>query len=58
MGVRSVFSGEGPAPDTPGIVDKRVLARIPQKTGRVHENGGFSERNPITIRVHISFFPV
>jgi len=57
IGVRSVFSGDGPAPETPGTVDTRVLARMPQKTGRMQGNSGFSERNPIAIKVHISFLP-
>ena len=57
IGVRRVFSGEGPAPDTPGTVDKMVFARRPQKTGLSQENGGFSERNPIVISVMISSLP-
>jgi hypothetical protein len=51
IGVSRVFSGVGPAPETPGTVDSRVLARMPQKTGFVKKSEGFSERNPITINV-------
>jgi hypothetical protein len=46
-GVKRVFSAEGPAPETPGTVESRVLARIPQKTGRVQETRGTAERKAI-----------
>ncbi len=46
-GVKRVFSAEGPAPETPGTVESRVLARIPQKTGRVQGTRGTAERNAI-----------
>jgi hypothetical protein len=52
-GVRSVFSGLGPAPDTPGTVERRVLARMPQKSGRVKDGEMFPEINAITIRVPV-----
>jgi hypothetical protein len=33
IGVKTVFSGEGPAPDMPGTVDSMVFASIGAKTG-------------------------
>jgi hypothetical protein len=33
IGVSSVFSAVGPAPDTPGTVERRVFASMPQKAG-------------------------
>jgi len=53
MGVRRVFSAVGPAPETPGSVDNRVFARIPQNTGFLQGNGGFAERNAIVIIAYI-----
>lgn len=47
MGVRSVFSAVGPAPETPDIVDNSVFAKIPQNTGFLQENCGLPERNAI-----------
>jgi len=53
-GVKRVFSADGPAPETPGTVESRVLARIPQKTGLVNEIPGSEERNAIVFIAYIS----
>ena len=52
LGVRRVFSGLGPAPDMPGTVESRVLARMPAKRGDLKEMSGFSERNGIAISAY------
>jgi alpha-ribazole phosphatase CobZ len=51
-GVSTVFSGEGPAPETPGTVEMRVFPRTTAKSGRAGRAGGLPERNgiPISIR--------
>jgi alpha-ribazole phosphatase CobZ len=53
-GVRRVFSGVAPAPETPGTVDNNVFARIPQNKGRLKIISGVSERNPMTIYSNIA----
>jgi hypothetical protein len=52
-GVRRVFSGVAPAPETPGTVERRVLPRIPQKMGFLNVISGISDRNPIVINSYI-----
>jgi hypothetical protein len=49
LGVRSVFSGLGPAPEMPGTVERRVLPRMVAKRGDLNVISGFSERNAIII---------
>jgi len=49
MGVRTVFPGLGPAPDMPGTVERRVLARIMERRGFSGWNGGSGEINCISI---------
>jgi hypothetical protein len=53
-GVRSVFSADGPAPDTPGTVDKMVFARIPQKSGLFTGTRGIDERNVMVSTIRFS----
>jgi hypothetical protein len=48
-GVSTVFSGDIPAPETPGTVERRVFPRTMAKTGRSGRTGGFPERNGIPI---------
>ncbi len=45
FGVSRVFSGVGPAPDMPGMVESRVLPRISAIIGRLGLNCGSFERN-------------
>jgi hypothetical protein len=52
LGVRSVFSGLGPAPDMPGTVESRVLARMPAKRGDLKVISAFSERKSIRISLY------
>jgi hypothetical protein len=40
IGVSRVLSGVGPAPETPGTVERRVFPRILQKTGSFGERSG------------------
>ena len=51
-GVRTVFSGDIPAPDTPGTVERRVFPRMTAKRGRSGRAGRGPERKgiPISIR--------
>jgi hypothetical protein len=49
MGVYSVFSGVGPAPDIPGTVESRVLERMLQNKGRSGRISGFVETNAMRI---------
>ena len=48
-GVISVFSGDGPAPDTPGTVESIVFARILQKIGFLGNIPGFFETKAISL---------
>jgi hypothetical protein len=52
-GVRRVFSGVAPAPETPGTVERSVLPRIPQKMGFLKVISGISDRNPMVITTYI-----
>jgi hypothetical protein len=52
-GVSRVFSAEGPAPDIPGIVERRVFASIPQKTGFEKFMSGVLERKTMVIRSYV-----
>jgi hypothetical protein len=52
-GVRRVFSGVAPAPETPGTVERSVLPRMPQKMGLVKVISGVSDRNPMVINAYI-----
>jgi hypothetical protein len=52
-GVRRVFSGVAPAPETPGTVERSVLPRIPQKRGVLNVICGIPDRNPIEINSYI-----
>jgi hypothetical protein len=45
FGVRRVFSGVGPAPEIPGMVETRVFPRITQKAGFLPERRGAPLRN-------------
>ncbi len=56
IGVSSVFSGVAPAPETPGIVDRRVFPRIPQKSGLLNAISGISERKPMVINGYVFVF--
>jgi hypothetical protein len=49
MGVYSVFSGVGPAPEIPGTVESRVLERMLQNKGRSGRISGFVETNAMRI---------
>ena len=51
-GVRTVFSGDIPAPETPGTVERRVFPSTMANAGFCGLNGGAPERNgiPISIR--------
>jgi hypothetical protein len=51
LGVMRVFSGVGPAPEIPGIVEIIVFPRIAQKIGFLNRIFGDSERNGIVINV-------
>jgi hypothetical protein len=55
-GVRSVFSGLGPAPEMPGTTERRVLARMLQKRGLFGEIPGSAVTNGIGAS-HIHQFP-
>jgi hypothetical protein len=48
-GVRSVFSGGGPAPDTPGTVESIVFASILQNIGFFGNITGFFETKAISL---------
>jgi hypothetical protein len=50
-GVRTVFAGEGPAPETPGTVERSVFPRTTQKSGRSGRFGGLPERKGIPISI-------
>jgi hypothetical protein len=55
-GVKSVFSALGPAPDMPGTVERRVLARILQNRGLLAEIPGLEERYAIgTLTICVGF---
>jgi hypothetical protein len=53
LGVRRVFSGVGPAPEKPGIVEIRVFPRITQNKGFLQGTQGVPERNGISIQMII-----
>jgi alpha-ribazole phosphatase CobZ len=54
MGVNRVAPGVGPAPDTPGTVDSRVLPRILQNSGLLKVHSGIAERNCIDISTYMT----
>jgi hypothetical protein len=58
LGVKRVFSGVGPAPDKPGIVEIMVFPRIIQKIGFLHGIFGDSERKGIDNQRMIIFYPL
>ena len=53
IGVSSVFSAVGPAPEIPGIVERRVFASIEQKTGFENVISGVFERKTMAIRSYV-----
>jgi len=55
LGVRRVFSGVGPAPEMPGMVEIRVLPRMTQKAGFLQEIGGAPVRNGMSTQDRIIF---
>ncbi|OPZ42101.1 MAG: hypothetical protein BWY93_02019 [Euryarchaeota archaeon ADurb.BinA087] len=57
MGVRSVFSGLGPAPEMPGTTESIVLARILQKRGFFALISGLPVTNAISTRSNSSHLP-
>jgi hypothetical protein len=50
-GVRRVFSGVGPAPDNPGMVERRVLARTAPNRGCFGGSPGVPERKDMDLSV-------
>jgi hypothetical protein len=50
-----VFSGVDPAPETPGMVERSVLPRMPQKRGLLKTISGVSDRKAIVINSCVFF---
>jgi hypothetical protein len=50
-GVSTVFSGDIPAPEMPGTVERRVFPRTTAKAGRDGRAGGVPERKGIPISI-------